>query len=142
VTLAERTAEFRALRRSLEESILPLATSVDGRRFVLQASLHGLDLQVGGYVVLENDDGRRLSQVVELELARIEGSEVSTGEGELALRTRMTLRAARGEGVVLDGDGKVETDLRLVVLDPNADYVRLGEVRPGAADGQLAAACR
>ena len=216
VTLAERTAEFRALRRSLEESILPLATSVDGRRFELQASLHGLDLHVGGYVVLEGDDGRRLGQVVKLELARIEGSEVSTGEGELALRTRMTLRAARGEGVVLDGDGKpfhdalarpaapaevtewlaasrperaapaigelllaagvpatldaggfdrhtflcgqsgsgktyslglvlerllVETDLRLVVLDPNSDYVRLGEVRAGV-DEQLAAAYR
>jgi hypothetical protein len=115
---------------------------VDGRHFELQASLHGLDLRVDGYVVLEDDDGRRLGQVVELELARIEGSEVSTGEGELALRTRMNLRAARGEGVVLDGDGNVETDLRLVILDPNSDYLRLGEVRPGATDEQLAAACR
>jgi DNA helicase HerA-like ATPase len=32
----------------------------------------------------------------------------------------------------------VETDLRLVILDPNSDYVRLGEVRAGA-DEQLAA---
>ncbi|HWN21710.1 MAG TPA: ATP-binding protein [Gaiellaceae bacterium] len=212
-SLDERAAEFRALRRQLEESILPLATSVDGRHFELQASLHGLELQIGGYVVLESDEGRRLGQVVALELARVDGSEVTTGDGALELRTRMTLRSARGEGVVLDGDGRpfhdapvrpaepsdvaawlattrparatpsigelllapgvpatldaagfdrhtflcgqsgsgktyslglvlerllVETDLRLIVLDPNSDYVRLGEVR-GGVDAQLAA---
>ena len=67
--LEQQTAEFRDLRRKIEESILPLATSVDGRHFELQASLHGLELQVGGYVVLESDEGRRLGQVVALELA-------------------------------------------------------------------------
>jgi hypothetical protein len=30
--LDEQVAEFRAVRRKLEESILPFATSVDGRR--------------------------------------------------------------------------------------------------------------
>ncbi len=209
----EQAAEFRALRRKIEESILPLATSVDGRRFELQASLHGLELQVGGYVVLESDEGRRLGQVVALELARVEGSEVTSDDGPLELRTRMTVRSARGEGVILDGDGRpfhdarvrpadpadvaewlatirparaslsigelvlapgvpatldaggfdrhsflcgqsgsgktyslglvlerllVETDLRLVILDPNSDYVRLGELRAGV-DGELAA---
>jgi len=39
---------FREARRELETSVLPLATSVDGRRFVFQASLHGLQLQAGG----------------------------------------------------------------------------------------------
>ena len=211
--LDQQTAEFRELRRKIEQSILPLATSVDGRGFELQASLHGLELQVGGYVVLESDDGRRLGQVVELELARVDGSEVASGEGGLELRTRMTLRSVRGEGVVLDGDGKpfhdalarpaepaevadwltttrparatlligelllapsvpatldaggfdrhtflcgqsgsgktyslglvlerllMETDLRLVILDPNSDYVRLGEQRSDA-DAELAA---
>ena len=210
----EQAAEFRALRRKLEESILPLATSIDGRRFELQASLHDLKLQVGGYVVLESDEGRRLGQVVALELARVEGSEVTSSDGPLELRTRMTLRVARGEGVVLDGDGRpfhdalarpadpadvaewlnmsqprratlpigelllapgvpatldaggfdrhtflcgqsgsgktyslglvlerllVETDLRLVILDPNSDYVRLGDVRPGTEAGLAAA---
>jgi hypothetical protein len=209
----EQAADFRALRRKLEESILPLATSVDGRRFELQASLHELELQIGGYVVLESDDRRRLGQVVALELARVEGSEVTSGEGPLELRTRMTLRTARGEGVVLDGDGRpfhdalarpadpadvaewlatsrptratpsigelllapgvpamldaggfdrhtflcgqsgsgktyslglvlerllVETDLRLIILDPNSDYVRLGELR-AEVDAKLAA---
>ena len=212
--LDEQTAEFRALRRKLEESVLPLATSVDGRHFELQASLHGLELQVGGYVVLESEDGRRLGQVVGLELHRVDGSEVTSGDGSLELRTRMALRAARGEGVVLEGDGRpfhdarvrpagpadvaawlaashparatptigelllapgvpatldaggfdrhtfmcgqsgsgktyslglvlerllVETDLRLIILDPNSDYVRLGEVRSGV-EAQVAAA--
>ena len=211
--LDRETADFRELRRTIEESILPLATSVDGRRFELQASLHGLELQVGGYVVLEGDDGRRLGQVVELELARVDGSEVTSGGGGLELRTRMVLRSVHGEGVVLDGDGRpfhdalarpaepaevaewlstirparaalpigelllapgvpatldaggfdrhtflcgqsgsgktyslglvlerllVETDLRLVILDPNSDYVRLGEQRPDAHAGQAA----
>jgi uncharacterized protein len=211
--LHQQTAEFRKLRRQIEESILPLTTSVDGRRFELQASLHGLELQVGGYVVLEGDDGRWLGQVVNLELARVDGSEVTSGDSGLELRTRMSLRSVRGEGVVLDGDGKpfhdalarpakpaevadwlatlqparatlaigelllapdvpatldaggfdrhtflcgqsgsgktyslglvlerllVETDLRLVILDPNSDYVRLGEQRP-EADAELAA---
>ncbi len=199
------------MRQKIEESILPLSTSVDGRRFELQASLHGLELQVGGYVVLESDDGRRLGQIVALELARVDGSEVTSGDG--GLRTRMVLRSAKGEGVVLNGDGKpfhdalaraaepaevaewlatirparatlpigelllapgvpaaldaggfdrhtflcgqsgsgktyslglvlerllVETDLRLIILDPNSDYVRLGEQRT-AADAALAA---
>jgi hypothetical protein len=211
--LDRQTEEFRALRREIEESILPLATSVDGRRFELQASLHMLELQVGGYVVLEGDDGRRLGQVVALELARVDGSEVTSADGPLEVRTRMSLRSVRGEGVILDGDGKtfhdalartadpvevaewlaksrppraaptigelllapgvpatldaggfdrhtflcgqsgsgktyslglvlerllVETDLRLVILDPNSDYVRLGEQR-GDAGAELAA---
>ena len=211
--LDRQAAEFRALRREVEESILPLATSVDGRRFEFQASLYGLELQVGGYVVLESDDGRRLGQVVALELARVDGSEMSSGDEGVELRTRMTLRSVRGEGVVLEGDGRpfhdaltrpadpadvaawlatirparatlsigelllapgvpatldaggfdrhtflcgqsgsgktyslglvlerllVETDLRLIILDPNSDYVRLGEQR-AEADAGLAA---
>ena len=55
---------FRAARRDLETSVLPLATSVDGRRFSFQASLYGLGLQVGGYVVLEGGGLSRLGQVI------------------------------------------------------------------------------
>jgi hypothetical protein len=55
----------RRLRRGLEESVLPLATSLDGRRFVLQASLHHLEFQPGGYVVIEDEDGDgRLGRVL------------------------------------------------------------------------------
>ena len=160
--------------------------------------------------MLEGDDGRRLGQLVSLEVARVDGSEFTSGE----LRTQMPLRLARGEGLILDGDRKpfhdalarpaspaevadwltsirperatpsigdlllapgvpaaldaggfdrhtflggqsgsgktyslglvlerllVETGLRLVVLDPNSDYVRLGNVREGV-DEQSAAA--
>ncbi|HXV58315.1 MAG TPA: DUF87 domain-containing protein, partial [Gaiellaceae bacterium] len=102
----QRVEDFRALRRRIEESVLPLATSVDGRRFDVQASLHSLELQVGGYVVLEGDGGPRLGQVVSLELGTMEGSEVSSGEGAVELRARMQVRLARGSGVVLDGDGR------------------------------------
>ena len=104
--LDKRTAEFRALRRQIEESILPLATSVDGRRFEIQSSLHGLALEAGGYVVLESEDEARLGQVVTLELASVEGSEMTADEGALSLRARMTIRLARGHGVVLGGDGR------------------------------------
>jgi len=198
-------AQYRAMRRELEQAILPLAGSVDGRRFSLQASLHGLAFETGGYVVLESeeDGGRRFGQVLSLAATRVEGPE-TTGDG---LRTRIMLRAAEGEGVVLAGDtgpfhdavarpaaaeeiasyleevatprarlavgdvllapgvplaldaggfdrhtflcgqsgsGKTyglgvllerllqETELRIVILDPNSDFVRLGETREGA----------
>src|SRR5271169_705637 len=62
---------FREVRRNLEASVLPLATSVDGRRFSFQASLHGLQLQIGGYVVLEGGGMPRLGQVLTLELDRL-----------------------------------------------------------------------
>ena len=52
---------FRAARREIEASVLPLATSVDGRRFTFQASLYGLQLQVGGYAVLDGGGAPRVS---------------------------------------------------------------------------------
>ena len=61
---------YRAVRQRLEEEILPLATSVDGRRFTYQASLHGLQLQAGSYVALEQGSERRLGQIVTLERRR------------------------------------------------------------------------
>ena len=51
--LGSQLESFREARRDIEASVLPLATSVDGRRFTFQASLHGLKLQAGGYVVLD-----------------------------------------------------------------------------------------
>ncbi len=54
-TLAGRLAEYRIMRREMEASVLPLATSVDGRRFTFQASLHGLtfrsDVEIDGDVL-------------------------------------------------------------------------------------------
>ncbi|HMD24602.1 MAG TPA: ATP-binding protein [Streptosporangiaceae bacterium] len=201
---------FREVRRNLEASILPLATSVDGRRFSFQASLHGLELQVGSYVVLEGGGTRCLGQVLTLELDRQPVTELTLpalSAGAPETRTEVQIRYARGEGTVLEGHGAsfhdvlvrgasgaevrawlqrsergyaklelgelalvagapcmadasgfdrhtflcgqsgsgktyslgvilerllIETDLRMVVLDPNSDFVRLGQVRAGA----------
>lgn len=190
---------YRSVREELEKSVLPLATSVDGSRFTFQTSLHGLELEAGGYVTLGGDGARRLGQVLSLELR----SQDATGPDLPQVRVRI----ASGQGVVLEGDGHpfhdatvqlaqpervgawldrirperstlevgelalapgvpigldaggfgrhtficgqsgsgktyslgvllehllMETNLRVVVLDPNSDYVRLGEPRPDA----------
>ena len=189
--------------------MLPLATSLDGRRFSFQASLHGLELRIGGYVVLEGDGNPRLGQVLTLELDQLstELTLPARAGGVPENRTQVQIRYAGGEGAILEGDpapfhdalvrvatgaevqawlqrsgrhyanlplgelalaagvpcladasgfdrhtflcgqsgsGKtyslgvilerllIETDLRLVVLDPNSDFVRLGELRADA----------
>src|SRR4051812_6277320 len=76
--LAKGLEHFREVRRELEESVLPLATSLDGRRFTFQASLHGLELRLGGYVVVEQAGvAARLGQVLDLELAHAGGAELN-----------------------------------------------------------------
>jgi DNA helicase HerA-like ATPase len=191
--------EYRDVREALERAVLPLATSVDGRRFRFQTTLHGLELEAGGYVTLEGGGSNRLGQLLSLELH----TEDATGPGLPHVR----IRVGSGEGVVLEGDGRpfhdavvrtaapeevgawldrirpdrpalevgelalasgvplgldaggfgrhtficgqsgsgktyalgvllerllMETRLRVVVLDPNSDYVRLGEAREAA----------
>ena len=200
---------FREMRRTLEASVRPLATSVDGRRFSYQASLYDLELRIGGYVVLEGDGIARLGQVLTLKLDQLstELTLPARAGGIPENRTQVQVRYAGGEGAILEGDpapfhdalirvatgaevqawlkrsgrryanlplgelalaagvpcladasgfdrhtflcgqsgsGKtyslgvilerllIETDLRLVVLDPNSDFVRLGQVRADA----------
>lgn len=207
--VAARLAGYRTVREQVERAVLPLATSVDGVSFQFQASLHGLVLQRGGYVVLVADGDERLGQITDL---RVE-SERATGEGHVSGAGDLVIRLARGTGAVLDTDGRtfhdatvraaapgeveawlertrprrasltvgelvrapgvsaaldsgglgrhtflcgqsgsgktyalglllerilVETALPVVVIDPNSDYVRLGDVRQGA-DAGLAA---
>ncbi len=105
--LGSQMDTFRRVRRSLEASILPLATSVDGRRFSFQASLHGLELQVGSYVVLESGGTRCLGQVLTVELDQQPVTELTLpaqSPGAAEARTEVPIRYARGEGVVLEGD--------------------------------------
>ncbi|WCB93537.1 hypothetical protein DSM104299_02250 [Baekduia alba] len=207
--LTQQVETFRALRAEMEAAVLPLATSVDGRRFSLQASVNGLALRLGGYAMLGADGEGTLGQVRALELAEVEVGEVALAAQraeDADIRTRLPIRLARGEGVVLDrgaapfhdrsarpatpaevgawlgetapdraqlavgalslvagvpfsldaggfdrhtflcgqsGSGKsyalglvleqllLETDLRIVILDPNSDFTRLGELRDG-----------
>lgn len=199
-----RIEQYRAVREEVEQSILPKATSVDGRRFEYQASLHDLELEAGGYVALEVPGGVRLGQVLSL---RMDTVEVQAGdEGRLMVRLAIgngdlldagrpfhdapirpaTLDEVRawqeltrppnarlaigelavGHGVPFDldaggfgrhsflcgqsGSGKtyslgvllehllMETSLRVLVLDPNSDYVRLSDARADADPGAAA----
>src|SRR4051794_41894454 len=77
-TVQERLAAFRADRDEIERAVLPLATSLDGRGFSFQASLHGLELQVGGYARLESGDSAWLGQVLSL---RLDQREITAGGG-------------------------------------------------------------
>src|SRR4029079_7822177 len=72
-----------------------LATARDARRSSFQPSLHGLELQVGGYARLEAGDSAWLGQVLGL---RLEPRELSAGSA----RTPKS-HHARGEGAILDG---------------------------------------
>ena len=64
-SLTDLLDNYRRTRGELERNVLPLATSVDGRQFTFQASLHELEFQTGGYVALEGEDRhRRLGQVL------------------------------------------------------------------------------
>ena len=127
--------EYRGVREVLETAVLPLATSVDGRRFNFQATLHRLELEAGGYVTLDGDGTTRLGQVLSLELQ----SEDASGPGLPQVR----IRVARGEGVVLDGDGRSFHDAMVQPARPDAVGAWLDRIRPeqGALDvGELALA--
>ena len=207
-SLADRLDTFRSTRAQAEASILPLATSLDGRRFTFQARIEGLSLRLGGYVVIEGDGGAKLGQVRSLGVAEADVGELALpGDDAADVRTRLMIRLARGDGVILErgaepfhdhlaraatadevrawqaavaparaslavgtlslaggapmaldaggfdrhtflcgqsGSGKsyalgllleqllLETDLRIVVLDPNSDCVRLADLRDDA----------
>jgi DNA helicase HerA-like ATPase len=129
-------AQFRAMRAELERGVLPLATSLDGRRFSFQASLHGLDLRLGGYVVLECDGPDRLGQILTLELGLREGTELDLGGDGAApggLRTQVPIRHARGDGALLEGDGSPVHDAVLRVASPAEVASWLARRRPDRA---------
>jgi DNA helicase HerA-like ATPase len=115
--------------------VLPLATSVDGRRFSFQTPLRDLQLETGGYVTIDGGGSPRLGQIVSLELH----SDEATGPGLPQVR----IRAGRGEGVVLDGDGRPFHDATVHPADPDEVRAWLERVRPARAAlevGELALA--
>jgi DNA helicase HerA-like ATPase len=101
--LETQLEEHRSLRRQLEQAVLQRASSLDGRAFVLQAPVEGLDLQVGGYAVVETAGGERLGQIVSLEHSTTEGPDVAALDGQV--HSKVHIRAVAGRGVVLDGRG-------------------------------------
>jgi len=211
--LGQHIAHYRDVRERIERATLPLATSVDGLTFEVQASLHGLSLRRGGYVVLEHDGGRRFGQITDLTSQAADVQIPGTGGSSASVR----IHVAVGHGLLLDrgdpfheaqarpalpdevsgwlegtrrpdraslvigellfapgvtaeldsgglnrhtfmcgqsGSGKTyslglllervlaETTLRIVILDPNSDYVGLGRLRedvdPARAEGYRA----
>jgi len=121
--------ELRSRRREREAAVLPLASSLDGSRFSLQASLHGPALRVGGYLAIGESDEPRLGQLLVLD-----SRELTVG-GEL-------LRIAQGSGVVLEGDEPFhDSPVRPATADEVGRYVA-GAARASAtlAVGELSLA--
>jgi uncharacterized protein len=114
---------LRDLRRRAEDSVLPLATSIDGRRFGFQAPLRGDALRPGGYVVLETEGSPRLGQCLQTEMTQLTAADVdvpASDDGEsLSFRTQVSVRALRGEGVILEGDGEPFHDAGLHSASPD-----------------------
>jgi hypothetical protein len=141
-SLTDVVDEYRKVRGELERSVLPLATSVDGRQFAFQASLHNLEFQTGGYVVLEGEGGRRLGQVLTMRTDASSGTDLGVG-----LKSSVQIRFARGEGVILDGELRAfhdaavrpaesgEVDSWLESIRPNRSALTIGELllAPGVA---------
>ena len=102
-TLASHLAAYRDLRRQLESNILPLAGSVDGRRFEFQAPLESLDFRVGGYVVITSEGRSQLGQILSLGATQTDAGDVRWPGDETSLTSHMVIRHARGEGVLREG---------------------------------------
>jgi len=205
--LSEQVSHYRDVRERIERAALPLATSIDGRVFEVQASLYGLPFRRGAYVVLEHEGAQRFGQLTDLasqtadvDVPGADGSvssvriSLAVGHGPLLDEgepfhgaharpaepaevaawlggTRRRDRASLAIGELLlapgvpaeldsggfnrhtfmcgqSGSGKTyslglllermlaETTLRIVILDPNSDYVGLGRLREGADPGR------
>jgi uncharacterized protein len=123
------TRGYRSVREELERGILPLATSVDGRRFSFQASLHHLRIQTGGYVVLEEPDGQWLGQVLTMDTS----SSSTTDLGLDAAGFTGHVRFAHGEGVILDGRSAPFLDAAARPAEPGEVSAWLRRVQPGGS---------
>src|SRR5687768_9364825 len=117
-------------RRDLEIAVAPTASSVDGRRFTFQCSVHDLELRPGGYVAIDG----RLGQVHAVESAWAEGAELEAAVNESVLdsaRTRIAL--ARGHGILLEGGDLPFHELPVERADASAVASWLERTRPDRA---------
>jgi DNA helicase HerA-like ATPase len=125
-------------RAELEARVPPLATSLDGRRFTFTASLHGLEVEPGSYVVLDRSgDEARVGQVVTLGVAHARADELSL---EDASDGALPVRHAAGEGRVLAGPVAPfhDAELRPARPDEVAPLVAARGGRAGLPVGELA----
>ena len=119
-----------ATRRELETAVAAVASSVDGRRFTFQCSIHDLALRPGGYVTI----GGRLGQVHAVEAAWVEGPELAAAVAEEAGDVaHLRIALARGHGIVLDDDPRPFHEAPIVDADAAAVASWLDHVRPGRA---------
>jgi uncharacterized protein len=119
-----------ASRRDLETSVVASASSIDGRRFTFQCSVHGLELQAGCYVSIGGWPG----QVHAIELTSAEGGELAavvSADSTGSANARIAL--VRGHGVLLeDGVGPFH-DLPIERADDATIVAWLQRVRPQRA---------
>jgi uncharacterized protein len=125
-SVTDLVEEYRRVRGELERAVLPLATSVDGRRFTFQASLHRLLVQTGGYVVLEGEGQRRLGQVLTMRPDSVSATDL----GFDGTMSGVLIRAGRGEGVILEGDFRPFHDALVRPAEPGDVDAWFERVRP------------
>lgn len=132
VDLSARLADFRALRARIERDVLPLAGSVDGKAFQFQASLQGLELQTGGYVVIEDEQASWFGQVLSL------GQQTETVDlSVIGMDTTMRVRGAAGRGVVLEGEARAFHDARVRPATADEVHAWVERSRPPRATLQI-----
>jgi len=133
-TLAARLARHPDVRGELEANIATLASSIDGQRFEFQSPLESLDFLVGGYVVIEGPARRQLAQVLVLTQAQTEVGDL-TWSGDTSMSSRVIIRHARGEGVLLEGPPQPFHDAFVRAASP--DEVRAWEESTASARARL-----
>lgn len=132
--IREQVEEARELRRTLEDGILPVATSLEGQIFRFEAPL-GLNLMPGGYVRIDLEDGSAIGQIFGIELVSRSGPELSGRlHDEASTEFRATIRVtyAAGTGQVL-GPCPPFHDATISPLEPSALAEHLAATRPPRA---------
>ena len=114
-------------RRSLEASVAAVASSVDGRRFTFQWSIHDLSVKIGGYASIDG----RLGQVHAVEAAWVEGAAlIAAVTEEVTDASHLRIVLARGHGVLLDGAGTPFHDVPIARADATSVAEWLDRTRP------------
>jgi DNA helicase HerA-like ATPase len=126
---SERAAASGSSRRALEASVAATASSIDGRRFTFQCSIHDLVLRTGGYVSIDG----LLGQVHAVEAAWVEGPELEAAvTAGVSDYSRLRIALARGHGGLLE-EGKPFHDLAIVAAETEAVSDWLDRIRPQRA---------